>query len=109
MKSKSPSELAGVEGHVIAGEEHIARQREIVRRLERAGRGNSETAKVALDLLHSMELAQREHSIAISCERSLKLMRTRTLRRGVPSGSPRPQGISLSTDDGLTVGGVQCR
>jgi predicted nucleic acid-binding Zn-ribbon protein len=61
MKSRSLAELAEVEGHVIAGAEHIARQREIIRRLERAGRGNSETAKMARDLLHSMELAQRAH------------------------------------------------
>jgi predicted nucleic acid-binding Zn-ribbon protein len=61
MKSRSVTELAEVEGHVIAGEQHIVKQREIIRRLEHAGRGNSETAKVARDLLHSMELAQRAH------------------------------------------------
>ena len=55
-------ELAEVEGHVIAGEEHIARQREIIRRLEHAGRGKSETAKLARDLLHSVQLAQRAQS-----------------------------------------------
>ncbi|MGC2076276.1 MAG: hypothetical protein WA728_09665 [Xanthobacteraceae bacterium] len=53
--------LTEVERHVIAGERHIAQQHEIIRRLERAGRGNGPTAKIARDLLHSMELAQRAH------------------------------------------------
>jgi hypothetical protein len=61
MKTRLFSELAQVEGHVIAGEQHIAHQREIILRLVRAGRGKSETAKIAHALLHSMELAQRAH------------------------------------------------
>lgn len=61
METRFIAELAEVEGHVIAGDEHIGRQHEIIRRLERAGRGKSETAKIARDLLHSMQLAQRAH------------------------------------------------
>ena len=61
MNSRFFTELAEVEGHVIAGEQHIDQQREIIRRLVRAGRGNSQTAKIARDLLNSMELAQRAH------------------------------------------------
>src|SRR5215831_18578133 len=39
--------LVQVERHVREGESHLLRQREIVDELERHGRGNSETAKMA--------------------------------------------------------------
>ena len=54
-------DLAEIEGHVIAGARHIAHQREIIRQLERAGRGNSKTAMIARQLLSSMDVAQRAH------------------------------------------------
>jgi len=61
MKSQFSDDLASVEKHVIDGERHIAQQREIVRRLVQVGRGNSETAKIARELLNSIEVAQRAH------------------------------------------------
>jgi hypothetical protein len=47
--------------HIAEGEKHIERQREIVAGLERRGRGASDTAKIARELLHSMERVQRAH------------------------------------------------
>ncbi len=82
MKARSFIELAQVETHVIAGEQHIARQREIIRRLERARRGGSETAKIARDLLRSMELAQRAHIAHRDQLRSLVEPVQRAARRG---------------------------
>jgi hypothetical protein len=47
--------------HVSDGQRHIERQREIVARLEQRGRGASHTAKVARELLASMQRIQRSH------------------------------------------------
>jgi hypothetical protein len=55
------TQLATAERHVIEGQDHIDQQRGIVARLERAGRGNSWTAKLARDLLHTLEMTQRAH------------------------------------------------
>jgi hypothetical protein len=54
-------QLATSERHVIDGQGHIDQQREIVARLERAGRGSTWTAKLARDLLHTLEMTQRAH------------------------------------------------
>jgi hypothetical protein len=48
------------ERHVLDGQEHIARQREIVAQLERRHR-DSTTLKIARELLKEMENAQRLH------------------------------------------------
>jgi hypothetical protein len=53
--------LAQVERHISEGEWHLLRQREIVDELERHGRGNSPTAKMARDILVSFEMAQSAH------------------------------------------------
>jgi hypothetical protein len=53
--------LAQVERHVREGERHVLRQREIVDELERHGRGNSPTTKMARDILASFEMAQSAH------------------------------------------------
>jgi hypothetical protein len=55
------AQLATAERHVVEGQDHIDRQREIVARLERAGRGHSWTAKLARDLLRTLEITQRVH------------------------------------------------
>jgi len=54
--------LAQVERH-IAGERHLLRQRQIVDALERHGRGQSQTAKVARDILDLFEMAQAPHVV----------------------------------------------
>jgi hypothetical protein len=54
-------QLATAERHVIEGQDHIDQQRQIVDRLERAGRGNTWTAKLARDLLHTLQMTQRAH------------------------------------------------
>jgi hypothetical protein len=51
--------LAMAEGHVIQGESHIARQKEIVAELERDGR--VEAAETARELLATFELTQKSH------------------------------------------------
>jgi hypothetical protein len=48
--------LAAVERHIRDGERHLSHQREIVDELERHGRGSSQTAKVARDILASFEM-----------------------------------------------------
>jgi hypothetical protein len=53
--------LAQVERHIREGERHLLRQREIVDEFERHGRGKSETAKMARDILESFEMAQSSH------------------------------------------------
>jgi hypothetical protein len=53
--------LDQVERHIRDGEWHLLRQREIVDELERHGRGKSQTAKMARDLLESFEMAQSAH------------------------------------------------
>jgi hypothetical protein len=53
--------LAHVERHIRDGERHLLRQHEIVDELERHGRGNSETAKMARDILETFEMAQSTH------------------------------------------------
>ena len=53
--------LAQVERHIREGERHIFRQREIVNELERHGHGNSQTAKMARDILDSFEMTQLAH------------------------------------------------
>jgi hypothetical protein len=53
--------LAQVERHIRDGERHLLRQREIVDELERHGRGQSETAKMARVTLESFEMAQSSH------------------------------------------------
>jgi hypothetical protein len=53
--------LAQVERHIRDGERHLLRQREIVDELERHGRGNSQTTKMARDILVSFEMAQSSH------------------------------------------------
>ncbi len=53
--------LAATERHIAVGEQHLLRQREIVGELERHGRGNSVTAKLARELLQTYETAQAAH------------------------------------------------
>jgi hypothetical protein len=53
--------LAQVERHIRDGQRHLLRQREIVDELERHGRGQSETAKMARVTLESFEMAQSSH------------------------------------------------
>jgi len=53
--------LAATERHIKKGERHVVHQREIIEALERHGRGQSETAKVARDVLRSYELTQAAH------------------------------------------------
>jgi hypothetical protein len=53
--------LAHVERHIRDGERHLSRQRVIVDELERHGRGNSQTANIARDLLASFEMSQSAH------------------------------------------------
>ena len=55
------NQLAQVERHIREGERHIFRQREIVNELERHGHGNSQTAKMARDILDSFEMTQLAH------------------------------------------------
>jgi rRNA-processing protein FCF1 len=47
------------ERHILETEYHLAHQRQIVAELERHGRGRSETAKVAKEILKSFEIAQK--------------------------------------------------
>lgn len=53
--------LVHVERHIREGERHLSRQREIVAELERHGHGNSQTARIARDLLASFEMGQTAH------------------------------------------------
>jgi hypothetical protein len=53
--------LAQAERHIREGERHLLRQRRIVDELERHGRGQSQTAKMARDILESFEVAQAAH------------------------------------------------
>jgi hypothetical protein len=53
--------LAYVERHISDGERHHLRQREIVDELERHGRGNSQTAKMAREILATFEMSQTQH------------------------------------------------
>jgi hypothetical protein len=53
--------LAYVEHHIRDGERHLSRQREIVDELERHGRGDSETAKMARFTLETFEMSQSMH------------------------------------------------
>ena len=53
--------LALVERHVREGERHLLRQREIIAELERHGRGDSQTAKMARETLASFEMGQSAH------------------------------------------------
>jgi hypothetical protein len=53
--------IAEIERHIREGERHLLHQREIVDELERHGRGNSQTTKVARDILASFEKAQSAH------------------------------------------------
>ena len=53
--------LAYVERHISDGERHLLRQREIVDELERHGRGNSQTAKMAREILATFEMSQTQH------------------------------------------------
>jgi len=53
--------LAQVERHIRKGERHLLRQRQIVDALERHGRGQSQTAKMARDILDLFEIAQAAH------------------------------------------------
>ena len=52
---------AYVERHISDGERHLLRQREIVDELERHGRGNSQTAKMAREILAIFEMSQTQH------------------------------------------------
>jgi len=61
MRSHLRAELAKAERHVREGERHLLRQREIVDELERHGRGNSPTTKMARDILETFEMAQSAH------------------------------------------------
>ena len=54
--------LAQVERHIRKGERHLLR-RQIVDALERHGRGQSQTAKVARDILDLFEMAQAPHVV----------------------------------------------
>ena len=51
--------LALAERHIAGGEQCVARQREIIVRLETAGLGDSETARIARGLLREMEATLR--------------------------------------------------
>jgi hypothetical protein len=51
--------LAMAESHIVETESHLAHQRRIVAELERHGRGHSQTAKVAKEILKSFEIAQK--------------------------------------------------
>jgi len=53
--------LGQAERHIVEGERHIWRQREIIDELERHGHGQSLTANMARDILHSFETAQSAH------------------------------------------------
>lgn len=53
--------LAYVERHISDGERHLLRQREIVDELERHGRGDSQTAKMAREILATFEMSQTQH------------------------------------------------
>jgi hypothetical protein len=53
--------LAHVERHIRDGERHLLRQREIVAELKRHGRGQSETAKMAREILDTFEMTQSAH------------------------------------------------
>ena len=60
-RSQLLDHLAHVERHIRDGERHLLRQREIVDELERHGRGNSETAKMARFTLETFEMSQSTH------------------------------------------------
>ena len=60
-RSRLRAELAKAERHVREGERHLLRQREIVDELERHGRGNSPTTKMAREILETFEMAQSAH------------------------------------------------
>jgi hypothetical protein len=62
-RSRLLDHLAYVERHIRDGERHLLRQREIVDELERHGRANSQTAKMARVLLTTFETAQSAHLI----------------------------------------------
>ena len=47
--------LAMAERHIVGAEQYVTRQHDIVCRLQAAGQGGSETARIARELLQSME------------------------------------------------------
>jgi hypothetical protein len=51
--------LAEADRHLAETEQHTSHQREIIADLEHMGRGGSETAQTARELLNSMERARR--------------------------------------------------
>jgi len=53
--------LAQAERHIRDGERHLAHQREIVAELDRHGRGHTQTAKMARDILATFEMSQSVH------------------------------------------------
>jgi hypothetical protein len=54
-------QLAQNKRHIREGERHLLHQRAIIDELERHGRGNSQTANIARDLLASFQMAQSAH------------------------------------------------
>jgi hypothetical protein len=55
------NKLAHVERHIRDGERHLSHERNIVDELERHGRGNSRTTKLAREVLASFEMSQSLH------------------------------------------------
>jgi DNA repair protein RadC len=53
--------LALAERHVKEGAHHLLEQRELLARLQTHGHSKSETARIARDLLDTMEQAQAQH------------------------------------------------
>lgn len=53
--------LAAVERHIRKGNRHLLRQRESVAELARHGRGHTQTANIAKDMLMSFEMAQSKN------------------------------------------------
>jgi hypothetical protein len=87
--------LAQVERHIRDGERHLLRQREILDELERHGRGNSQTAKIARDILATFEMAQSAH--LDDRAHLLQALREITLtRNGAASRVARPPSATIT-------------
>jgi hypothetical protein len=85
------SYLAMAERHVAEAQTHLAHQRQIVGELEQHGRGQSQSAKVANQILNSFEIAQRAN---IAHRDSLRAM-LRTMGDGKQiSANPPPPPAS---------------
>jgi hypothetical protein len=86
-KKQIEAYLEMAERHVIEAEVHLAHQRQIVAELEQHGRGHSQTAKVAREIMRSFEIAQKAN---IAHRDSLRAALNATEDGNQISANPRP-------------------